>query len=169
MSPVRKQRLMLAGLVLVAAAIAATLITLAMQENMTYLHTPTEAREGSVPQEGAFRLGGVVKEGSMQRKAGTLEVSFAITDRIEDFPVRFSGILPDLFREGQSVIARGRLEGDVFVADEVLAKHDETYMPPEVAEKIAESHAKAAEIRAAEAAESGNAKPSGYGEQGGQP
>lgn len=168
MTPVRRQRLLVAGLVLLAAAVAAVLITLAMQENMTYLHTPSEAREGSVPQEGAFRLGGVVKEGSMQRKSGTLEVNFEITDRVQDFPVRFSGILPDLFREGQSVIARGRLEGDVFVADEVLAKHDETYMPPEVAEKIAESHAKAAEIRAAEAAKADDAPPSGYGGGGGQ-
>lgn len=155
MNPVRKQRLLIAGLVLVAAAVAATLMTFALQENMTYLHTPSEARAGSVPSEGAFRLGGVVLEGSVQRKSGTLEVAFDITDRVQDFPVRFSGILPDLFREGQSVIARGRLEGDVFVADEVLAKHDETYMPPEVAEKIAESHAKAAEIRAAEAAAEG--------------
>lgn len=153
MNPVRKQRLLIAGLVLAAAAVAAVLMTLALQENMTYLHTPSEAREGSVPTDGAFRLGGVVLEGSVQRKSGTLEVNFEITDRVQDYPVRFSGILPDLFREGQSVIARGRLVGDVFVADEVLAKHDETYMPPEVAEKIAESHAKAAELRAAEAAE----------------
>ncbi|MCK7595197.1 cytochrome c maturation protein CcmE [Pseudomarimonas salicorniae] len=155
MNPVRKQRLLLAGLVLAGAAVAAVLITQALQQNMSYLHTPSEAREGSVPSEAVFRLGGVVKEGSVKRKQGTLEVGFAITDRVQDFPVRFSGILPDLFREGQSVIARGRLEGDVFVADEVLAKHDETYMPPEVAEKIAESHAKAAQLKAAEAAQGG--------------
>lgn len=151
MTPVRKQRLVIAGLVVLAAAIAATLLTFALQENMTYLHTPSEAQEGKVP-ESTFRLGGVVKEGSVSRKSGSLEVQFAITDRVHDFPVKFSGILPDLFREGQSVIARGKLEDGMFVAEEVLAKHDETYMPPEVAEKIAESHAKAAEIKAAEAA-----------------
>jgi len=160
MTPVRKQRLVIAGLVVLAAAVAATLLTFALQENMTYLHTPSEAQEGSVP-DSAFRLGGVVKEGSVSRKSGSLEVQFAITDRVHDFPVRFSGILPDLFREGQSVIARGRLQEGVFVAEEVLAKHDETYMPPEVAEKIAESHAKAAEIKAAEgaAAPAGPAAP----------
>jgi cytochrome c-type biogenesis protein CcmE len=159
MTPLRKQRLLVAGLVLLGAAVAALLITLAMQENMTYLHTPSEARQGTVPQEGAFRLGGVVLEGSVQRKSGSLEVAFDITDRVHDFPVRFSGILPDLFREGQSVIARGRLDNGVFMAEEVLAKHDETYMPPEVAEKIAESHAKAAEIRAAESSKLDPAAP----------
>ena len=159
MTPVRKQRLVVAGLVILGAALAAVLLTLAMQENMTYLHTPSEARAGEVPKDGAFRLGGVVREGSVQRKAGTLEVAFEITDLVQDFPVRFSGILPDLFREGQSVIARGRLQGGVFVADEVLAKHDETYMPPEVAEKIAESHARAAEIRAAEGGSYEGGKP----------
>lgn len=152
MNPVRKQRLTIAALVLVAAAIAATLLTLALQQNMTYLHTPSEAQEGQVPLNSAFRLGGVVKEGSINRKSGSLDVQFLVTDRVHDYPVRYSGILPDLFREGQSVIARGRIDGDVFVAEEVLAKHDETYMPPEVAEKIAESHAKAAQAKADAAA-----------------
>jgi cytochrome c-type biogenesis protein CcmE len=151
MTPVRKQRLLVAGLVLAAAAVSAGLLSLALQQNMTYLHSPSETLAGTVPQNAAFRLGGVVKEGSVQRKAGTLEVSFAVTDRVEDYPVRYSGILPDLFREGQSVIARGHLDNGVFVADEVLAKHDETYMPPEVAEKMAESRAKAAQLRAAAA------------------
>jgi cytochrome c-type biogenesis protein CcmE len=169
MSQVRKQRLIVASLVLLAASVAAVLVTLAMQENMTYLHTPSETRRGTVPQEGAFRLGGVVLEGSVKRKPGTLEVAFDITDRVHDFPVRFSGILPDLFREGQSVIARGRLDNGVFVADEVLAKHDETYMPPEVAEKIAESHAKAAEIRAAEASKLDPVQTPAADRQGSQP
>ena len=80
----------------------------------------------------------------------TFAVQANMTDRIRDYPVRFSGILPDLFREGQTVIARGEIEGDIFVAQEVLAKHDETYMPPEVAEKIAEAHAKAAAVKQAE-------------------
>lgn len=165
MTPVRKQRLIVAGLVLVAGGIAATLVTLALQENMTYLHSPSETRAGTVPVSSAFRMGGVVKEGSVERTPGSLEVRFQITDRIADYPVRYNGILPDLFREGQSVIARGRLDGGQFVAEEVLAKHDETYMPPEVAEKIAESHAKAAQVREREAAQQTPAPP----ENGGAP
>lgn len=141
MTPVRKRRLAIVGLVLGAASIAGVLVTLALQENLTYLHSPTEVLEGRAPTEGKFRLGGVVQEGSMARTSGTLEVRFEVTDRVGNFPVVYNGILPDLFREGQSVIARGRVEGDRFVADEVLAKHDETYMPPEVADKIAQAKA----------------------------
>lgn len=141
MTPVRKRRLAIVGLVLGAASIAGVLVTLALQENLTYLHSPTEVLQGRVPVEGKFRLGGVVQEGSMARTSGTLEVRFEVTDRVGNFPVVYNGILPDLFREGQSVIARGRIEGDRFVADEVLAKHDETYMPPEVADKIAQAKA----------------------------
>lgn len=148
MNPVRKRRLWLAVLLLAAAGVAGTLVALALQENMTYLHTPTETVEGTVPQQGAFRLGGVVKEGSIRRSDGTLQVDFVVTDRLNDYPVRYVGILPDLFREGQSVIARGRLEGGLFAAEEVLAKHDETYMPKEVADKIAEAHARGAQQRA---------------------
>ena len=140
MNPVRRQRLLLAGLVLAAAAIAATLLVLALQQNMTYLHSPSEVIEGKVP-DSAFRLGGVVLEGSVERQPGSLDVQFKVTDRNHDFPVRYSGILPDLFREGQSVIARGRINDGVFQAEEVLAKHDETYMPPEVAEKMAQARA----------------------------
>lgn len=141
MTPVRKRRLAIVGLVLGAAAIAGVLVTLALQENLTYLHSPTEVLEGRVPAESKFRLGGVVQEGSLARTSGTLEVRFEVTDRVGNYPVVYNGILPDLFREGQSVIARGQIEGDRFVADEVLAKHDETYMPPEVADKIAQAKA----------------------------
>jgi len=148
MNPVRKRRLWTAVLLLAAAGLAGAMVTMALQENLTYLHTPTETLEGTVPQRGAFRLGGVVKEGSVRRGDGTLRVDFLVTDRLNDYPVRYEGILPDLFREGQSVIARGQLAGGVFVAEEVLAKHDETYMPKEVAEKIAEAHARGAEQRA---------------------
>lgn len=151
MNPVRRQRLLIAAMVLVAAAVAAVLLTLALQENMTYLHTPSEAQAGQIPEGSVFRLGGVVKQGSVRREAGSLRVDFAITDLFEDYPVRYEGILPDLFREGQSVIAKGRIVDGIFVADEVLAKHDETYMPPEVAEKMAESHARAAQLRAGHA------------------
>jgi cytochrome c-type biogenesis protein CcmE len=151
MTPTRKRRLALVCLLLGASGIAGLLITLALQENMTYLHTPSEVLEGKVPTEAAFRLGGLVVDGSVIRTPGSLDVRFTVTDLQQEFPVRFSGILPDLFREGQSIIARGRLSGDEFLAEEVLAKHDETYMPPEVAEKMAEAKA------------SGQAAPHGSG------
>jgi cytochrome c-type biogenesis protein CcmE len=137
MNPTRKRRLIFALVLLVAAGVAGTFIVLALQENLTYLHTPTDVRAGSVPTNARFRLGGVVCEGSVRRTEGSLLVQFAVTDRIRQVPVRYEGILPDMFREGTSIIATGRLEGDQFVAGEVLAKHDETYMPREVAQAMA--------------------------------
>ena len=129
---------MIFALVLLAAAgVAGTFIVLALQENLTYLHTPTDVREGNVPTDARFRLGGVVCEGSVRRTEGSLLVQFAGTDRIRQVPVRYEGILPDMFREGTSIIATGRLQGDEFMASEVLAKHDETYMPREVAQAMA--------------------------------
>src|SRR3546814_7758844 len=96
-----------------------SLITLALQENLSYLHTPSEAVRGEVPTDAAFRLGGVVREGSVVRTAGTLDVDFTVTDRVADFPVHYTGILPDLFRACKSVLARGRLHNGVFMAREV--------------------------------------------------
>jgi cytochrome c-type biogenesis protein CcmE len=135
MTPTRKRRLVLAVLILAAAGIAGALIALALQSNVTYLHTPSEVDAGTVP-DATFRLGGVVTEGSVERTEGTLDVRFRVTDRVHTVPVRFSGILPDLFREGQSIIARGRLVEGEFHAEEILAKHDETYMPKEVQEAM---------------------------------
>jgi len=132
MNPTRKRRLALVGVLLLAAAGAGTLITLALQENLTYLHTPTEVRTGHAPTDARFRLGGVVCEGSVHRKEGSLLVEFAITDRVRRVNVRRDGILPDMFKEGTSVIATGEMQGDTFVASDVLAKHDESYMPKEV-------------------------------------
>ena len=137
MNPVRKRRLILVALVLLAAAVAAVFITMALQENINYLHTPTEVREGKAPENTRFRLGGVVCEGSVQRSEGTLDIRFAITDRVRQVPVHFNGILPDMFKEGTSVIASGKMENGAFTATEVLAKHDETYMPREVAQAMA--------------------------------
>ena len=135
MNPVRKRRMQL--LLVVAAATAGAFIVLALQENLTYLHTPTDVRDGGVAPDARFRLGGVVCEGSVRRTNGTLDVNFAVTDRIRQIPVHYTGILPDMFREGTSIIATGRLKGKVFEASEVLAKHDETYMPREVADAMA--------------------------------
>lgn len=137
MTPTRKRRMIFALVLLAAAGVAGTFIVLALQENLTYLHTPTDVREGNVPTDARFRLGGVVCEGSVRRTEGSLLVQFAVTDRIRQVPVRYEGILPDMFREGTSIIATGRLKGDEFMASEVLAKHDETYMPREVAQAMA--------------------------------
>ena len=141
MNPVRKRRLILVGLVLLAASVAAVFITLALQENINYLHTPTEVRTGKAPADGRFRLGGVVCLGSVQRAEGTLDVRFNITDGKRHVPVHFNGILPDMFKEGTSVIASGKMENGEFTATEVLAKHDETYMPKEVADAMAKGAA----------------------------
>jgi cytochrome c-type biogenesis protein CcmE len=132
MTPSRVRRIWLIVLVLVAAAIAGTLITFAMQENMTYLFTPTQVKNSEAPGTAKFRLGGVVCEGSVKRKQGTLEVSFSVTDRVNQIMVQHEGILPDMFKEGTSIIATGKMQGNHFTASEVLAKHDETYTPKEV-------------------------------------
>ena len=141
MNPTRKRRLALIALILAAAAVAGTFIVLALQENLTYLHTPTDVRGGAAPRDARFRLGGVVCEGSLRRTDGTLDVHFAVTDRVRQVPVTYSGILPDMFREGTSIIATGRMQGNEFIAGEVLAKHDETYMPKEVADAMAKGAA----------------------------
>jgi cytochrome c-type biogenesis protein CcmE len=141
MNPTRKRRLMFVAIFLLAAAAAAALITLALQENLTYLNTPSDVRAGKAPADARFRLGGVVCEGSVRRTTGTLDIDFAVTDRIRQVPVHYNGILPDMFKEGTSIIATGRMDGGRFVATEVLAKHDETYMPREVAEAMAKGMA----------------------------
>jgi len=144
MNPTRRRRLWLVVLVLFAVAGATALAMTALRQNLQHFYSPTEVSEGKAPPERRFRLGGVVTEGSTQRATDSLEVRFLVTDRFKDTPVLFVGILPDLFREGQSVVTTGSLRPDgTFVATEVLAKHDENYMPPEVAEAIAKAKAKA--------------------------
>ena len=125
------------GIVLVGMAalgVAVYLVLTALEGNLSYFFSPTEVAEGKAPSDHIFRLGGLVEEGSVTREQGELRVNFVVTDMAKRVPVAYDGILPDLFAEGQGVIAQGRMgPGEVFVADEVLAKHDETYMPPEVA------------------------------------
>ncbi len=135
MTPTRKRRLIMISLIFAAVAIAATLTVLALQQNMTYLYSPSEVDAGNAPSQG-FRLGGVVLEQSIKRDPASLQVDFSVTDRFHDIRVEYVGILPDLFREGQSIIAFGKMENNHFIASQVLAKHDETYMPKEVAEAI---------------------------------
>jgi len=141
MTPTRKRRLIAVALVLLAVGAAAALTVMALSQNMTYLFSPSEVWAGNAPAGGSFRLGGVVLENSLKRDPSSLKVTFTVTDRFHDMPVEYTGILPDLFREGQSIVATGRMDGSRFDAREVLAKHDETYMPKEVADAIAKAKA----------------------------
>ncbi len=147
MNPIRRRRLLWVVALVAAAAIATTLVAMALQRNVAYLYTPNEVISGSAGPEvksgqARFRLGGMVAEDSIERVDGTLESHFTVTDGDALMAVTYTGILPDLFREKQAVIATGRMDGDRFVAEEVLAKHDETYMPKEVADKMGMAHQK---------------------------
>ncbi len=141
MTPTRNRRLVAVGLIVAAVGVATALTVFALQQNMTYLFSPSEIDAGRSPANASFRLGGVVLEHSLQRSPDSLKVDFVVTDRFHNMPVEYVGILPDLFREGQSIVATGKLDGTHFIADEVLAKHDETYMPKEVADAIAKAKA----------------------------
>ncbi len=133
----RRMRLLAVVAIVAGVAAAAALAMLAFEDNLLYFYNPTQVKSGEAPDDRTFRIGGMVTQGSLQRTEGTLEIRFVVTDYRESIPVRYEGLLPDLFREGQGVIAHGRLtENGEFVADEVLAKHDENYMPPEVAESL---------------------------------
>jgi len=137
MTPRRKKRLTLAGVVLAGAAAAAALVLTAFSENLVYFHTPTEVAQGKAPSDRRFRVGGLVAEDSVSRADDELEVRFAITDGDRRVPVVYDGVLPDLFSEGRGIVADGTLNDQgLFVADSVLAKHDENYMPPEAAEAL---------------------------------
>lgn len=142
MNPTRKRRLLGVSLVLGAAVLAGSLIVLALSTNLAYLYTPSEVLAGEAGDQARFRLGGMVKKGSIQRIPGTLETHFTVTDGDAELVVEYTGILPDLFREQQAVIATGSMRNGRFIASEVLAKHDETYMPAEVAEKMQAAHDK---------------------------
>lgn len=141
----RSKRLMLVGggVALLVAAVA--MVLSAFQQNLVFFHTPTEIVEGKAPTGTTFRMGGMVEDGSIRREGDGLTVRFAITDTAKVIPVTYRGTLPDLFKEGKGAVVQGRLEADgLFHATEVLAKHDENYMPPEAAHAI-EQATKAAE------------------------
>ncbi len=130
----RHKRLALIGTGLALLCLAAWLILSAFQKNMVFFYTPTQVLDGSAPHERSLRLGGLVEQGSLQRQPDGLTVHFVVTDLAKKVPVTYRGILPDLFREGKGVVAQGKLGKDgIFSADEVLAKHDENYMPPDAA------------------------------------
>ncbi|HKE93108.1 MAG TPA: cytochrome c maturation protein CcmE [Povalibacter sp.] len=141
----RQKRMLWVALMLAGVGTAAAFALNAFQDNLLYFYSPSDVSAGKAPQGRTFRVGGMVTEGSFHRPSGSLEATFVVTDFVHDVTVRYSGVLPDLFREGQGVIARGRLGPDGnFVAEEVLAKHDEKYMPPDVADSLRKQHAKAA-------------------------
>ena len=142
MNPVRRRRLWLVLALVVLAAGATALIAMALQSNVAYLYTPSEVLRGDAGQAERFRLGGMVAKGSFRRAAGSMEAHFEVDDGDARLPVTYTGILPDLFRENQAVVATGRMQGKVFVAEQVLAKHDEQYMPKEVADKMGKAHVK---------------------------
>ncbi|KPK39230.1 MAG: cytochrome C biogenesis protein CcmE [Gammaproteobacteria bacterium SG8_47] len=133
----RKKRIALVSFLLFGIAVSVTLVLLTLNENINLFYSPTQVNANEAPRGHSFRLGGLVEPGSIQRANDSLTVRFAVTDTAQSVPVTYTGILPDLFRESQGIVAQGKLgEDGVFVADQVLAKHDENYMPPEVASAI---------------------------------
>ncbi len=129
----RHKRFVLIAIGLALIALAATLILNAFRSNMVFFYTPTQVIAGEVPQGKGFRIGGLVVANSLKRENDGLTVRFAITDTLKTVPVTYKGILPDLFKEGKGVVAQGKVGAEgIFTASEVLAKHDENYMPPEV-------------------------------------
>jgi cytochrome c-type biogenesis protein CcmE len=142
----RYQRFVLIGLGLVAVGVAAALILNAFRSNLVFFFTPTQVANGEVPEGRSFRIGGLVEAGTLTREHDGLTVHFVVTDTVKRVPVIYKGILPDLFKEGKGAVAQGRVGIDgVFVASEVLAKHDENYMPPEAAEALAKAKAAGAQ------------------------
>ncbi len=133
MKPARRQRLILIVLMVAGIAVAVGFALKAFNENLMYFFSTSDVLAGKAPKETLFRLGGMVVKGSVERPNNGLMVRFKLTDFSKDVTVEYTGILPDLFREGQGIVANGKLDArGVFVAEEVLAKHDENYMPPEV-------------------------------------
>jgi len=131
-------------LMLAGVAIAAAFAMQAFNENLMFFYTPSEVVSGDAPTGHMIRVGGLVTEGSVHRQSDGLTVKFDVTDNDKTVTIQYTGILPDLFREGQGIVAHGRLQQDqLFVAEEVLAKHDENYMPPEVADALKATHDKA--------------------------
>lgn len=137
MTPARKKRLGLIILMVTGVAIGLSFALKSLDENIMFFFSPSEVADGKAPQDRLFRLGGMVVDGSVSRPGEGLTVVFDLTDNAESVTVEYTGILPDLFREGQGIVANGKLNSNgAFVAQEVLAKHDENYMPPEVKEAI---------------------------------
>lgn len=147
MNPTRRRRMWFVVVLAAAGALSVTLVAFALQRNVSYLYTPAEVLTGAAGAavtsgDARFRLGGMVADGSLARESGSMEAHFRVSDGDAELPVSYTGILPDLFRENQAVVATGRMVDGVFVAEQVLAKHDETYVPKEVADKMGLAHEK---------------------------
>ncbi len=146
MHPIRKKRLTIVLFLIAGVAVAVGLTTYALRQNINLFYDPSQISAGEAPVDVRIRAGGMVEEGSVVRDPESLEVEFRVTDFSASVPVVYVGILPDLFAEGQGVVAMGKLNGEGrFFADQVLAKHDENYMPPEVADALAKSAKERAE------------------------
>ena len=141
MHPIRKQRLQVVLLIVIASSFAAWLIAYMLGQNANYFFTPSQVLQGEAPENVTIRAGGMVVEGSVERSSDSLDVSFLVTDGLGNLKVSYSGILPDLFAEGEAAIATGQLDGDMVLrATQVLAKHDENYTPPEVADAMNQAY-----------------------------
>ena len=136
----RQKRMVAVAAIIAGVGIATAFALQAFNKNLLYYYSPTQISAGEAPSSRTFRVGGLVENGSVKREPGSLEVHFTLTDFNKEIGVSYTGILPDLFREGQGIIARGKLDNGQFVAEEVLAKHDENYMPPEVARSLKDKH-----------------------------
>ena len=135
---------------LAVLGIVASLVLSAFQSNLVFFFSPTQVAAGEAPKGKSFRIGGLVKEGSIKREPDGVTLRFVMTDTEKDMTVAYKGILPDLFREGKGAVAQGKLGGDgIFIASEVLAKHDENYMPPEALQAVGDAHARALVNKAA--------------------
>ncbi len=141
----RQKRMITVVAILAGVGIATAFALQSFQKNLLYYYSPSQIQAGEAPSARSFRVGGLVENGSLKREPGSLEVRFTLTDYAHQQSVSYTGVLPDLFREGQGVIARGKMGSDgMFVAEEVLAKHDENYMPPEVKDSL-KPHAQASQ------------------------
>jgi len=132
----RQKRMTFVAVLVAGVAIAITLALQAFNENLLYFFSPSQIKAGESPKDHSFRLGGLVVAGTVKRDPDSLKIDFDLTDTAETIPVQYEGILPDLFREGQGIVATGKIVNNIFIADQVLAKHDENYMPPEVADTL---------------------------------
>lgn len=140
MNAVRKKRLFIVLAIVAGVGIAVALALSALQQNINLFYTPTQIANGEAPVDTRIRAGGLVEKGSVKRSGDSLQTDFVVTDGVARVTIRFHGILPDLFREGQGIVALGKVEeSGILLADEVLAKHDENYMPPEVKQALEQS------------------------------
>ncbi len=153
----RHKRFALVAAGVAVLGIATALILNTFQSNLVFFYTPSQIAAHEAPTNRSFRIGGLVEQGSLQRQPDGVTVRFVVTDTAKSVPVSFTGILPDLFKEGKGVVAQGRLESGIFAASEVLAKHDENYMPPEAAHALKQAHDKGTAAMPANAGAAGGA------------